>query len=156
MSTQIKGVIALSQDELNWHRDFVYACVMDNVRLYSPAKFGRELKYSIQELIHENVATLKTIGTQLERVIKDAGSSEFSSEGPLKINGVEGSKWVNFLKLQIRLTKVQEDAEEKAQQIKTLEAQLEDLKTPEEKKGDLQRQLAALKGETPGATAVPA
>jgi len=144
---------ALTIEELNWHKDFVYRRVMNNTILQSSAKFGRELKMTIQELVHSNVKTLQDIGKQIETVAQQAGSSEFSSEGPFRINGVEASNWIQFLKLQIKLTKAEDDAADRKKKIDAIRTQIDDLKTPQEKRADLERELTAL-GELPSLPAV--
>jgi hypothetical protein len=138
----------LNPEELKSHRDFIYDSVMDNIVLRSAGKFARELNLTVQDLVHSNVTTLRQIGSQIEKVAQEAGSSEFSHEGPFKISGVPASAWINFLKLQIRIKKVQEDAADKKARIATLAAQIDDLKTPEEKRKSLEAEYNALLGLT--------
>lgn len=138
---------ALTLEELKWHTDFVYRRVMNNTVLQSSAKFGRELKLTVQELVHSNVKTLQDIGQQIERVAREAGSSDFSAEGPFRINGVEASNWITFLKLQIKLKKAEEAAEEKKRRVKELREKIDNLKTPQELRADAETELRALMGE---------
>lgn len=146
---------ALTHEELKRHEDFVYRAVTDNTVLASSAKFGRELRLTVQEIVHSNVATLRAIGTQIEKVAKDAGSSEFAAEGPLKIGGVEASKWIDFLKLQIKLTEAHESKVRTMRELRNLEAQLEEFKTPGEKRQEILDKIALLRGETIGTPEVP-
>ena len=138
----------LAPEELNKYHHYIVDLVKGNVVLRSSARFGRELNMTAQDIVHSNVATLRQIGSQIEKVSKDAGSSEFSSEGPFKISGIPASDWVEFLKLQIRVTKVQEDEANKKFRIKELAAQIDDLKTPEEKRKSLEAEYNALLGLT--------
>lgn len=140
----------LSPEEQKSHQDFVYHCVMNNIVLNSPAKFGRELKLTIQDMAHSTVATLREIGKQIERVVRDAGASDFSADGPLKINGIEGSRWTDWLKLQIRTTQIAEDMATKKQKLMALKAQLEEFKTPGEKRTEIEAAIAELEGRTVG------
>lgn len=136
----------LSAEEQKQHQDFVYQAVMGNVVLQSSAKFGRDINLTIQEIVHSNVATLRKTGQQIERVAKEAGSSEFSEEGPFKINGIEASRWIDWLKLHIRVKEGLEEAADKRRKLKELKAQLEEFKTPGEKRDEIEKAIAALEG----------
>lgn len=144
----------LTPEELKQHQDFIHHCVMNNVYLKSPAKFGRDLNMSIQEIVHSNVTTLRSIGTQVENIIRTSGSSSFAAEGALRINGVDADNWVSFLKLQIRLTKATEEAEDRAEKIKSLRLELEKYKTPGEMRTDIENKIAELEGRPLGTPTV--
>lgn len=152
MNTQSQP--ALTHEELKQHADFVYRCVMDNTVLDAAGRAGLSLRMTVQELVHSNVATLRKIGGQIEEIANKAGSSRFSTTGPHRISGVESSKWIDFLALQIKLKQVEEAEVDKARKLKDLEAQLEQFKTPGEKRTEIEQSIAALKGEALGTPSI--
>jgi len=111
---------ALTHEELKQHADFVYRCVMDNTVLDAAGRAGLTLRMTVQEIVHSNVATLRKIGGQIEEIANKAGSSRFSTTGPHKISGVESSKWIDFLALQIKLKQVEEAEVDKAKKVERL------------------------------------
>lgn len=136
----------LSPEEFKFYNDFIVQCVTSNIVLQSASKFMRELRLPIQEIVHSNIGTLRDIGIQLEKVANEAGSSKFSLDGPLKLSGIDADKWIDFLALQIRICQLAYDTRKKESEIAKLEKELEQFKTPGEKRTEIETRLNELKG----------
>lgn len=134
----------LSQEELVKYQHFIVKCVTSNITLESTAKFGRNINYTVQELVNLNVATLREVGKQIENAANANGSSEFSADGPFKIKGIPASEWIEFLKFQIRVTEHIETIKELEGKIKKLQDERRNLETPEERKVRIDKELEEL------------
>lgn len=127
---------------------FIIKCVTRNAVLPHSVRLGLTQRYTIQELVHMNAKSLEDIGDQLDIVNKKHGGSRFRKKDNLEIplgSGIKVDEWLNFIEIAIIRAESKEQKKQKEDEIKHLEKQLEELKTPDEKKAELQDRLAQLK-----------
>lgn len=123
---------------------FIGKCVLKNAVINNNTKLGVTQPMTVQDLCAATVTTLKNVGTQLEKAQKNSTSSRFSSEGPLKISGIPVEEWLDFI--EITITRKEEEARIQAnkEELEMISKQLEDMKTPAERKKELLARQKAL------------
>ena len=136
----------ITQEESKFHSNFIIECVNKNVYLPTNNKFATTTNLSVQDIVHSNTNTLRTIGKSLEKAAKDSGDSRFNLEGPLKISGIEVNDWINFLAIQIKISTINEEALKNKLKREQIKKEIAELITPSEKKEILQKELEKLDG----------
>jgi hypothetical protein len=133
---------ALTTEERSELLTFVGESVFEN-RAFPSMKLGHE-KVTIQELLHERSdEALATLGKQVKKAIADY-DPDFSSTTSYKVGGVDADRFVRILKLILKHREYEKYKASLASTKKLLQAELENFKTPEEKKKEIEAKLAAL------------
>lgn len=136
--------IALNEQENSARLLFIGKCVDENLALPNLAKFGVTQLMTVQDLVNANISTLQEIGKSIKKQMADYDPEFSSSNDGLYIKGVRAEEWIGFIKSTIR--KKEFDAWKRSQlnKAKAIKAELETMKSPSQRKKDLQKQLAEL------------
>lgn len=126
---------------------FIGKCVLDNAVVNYSSRVGITQPMTVQDLCAASVTTLRQVGTQLEKAQKNSTASRFNNEGPLKIAGIPVEEWLNFIENLI--TKKEKDQEIQAHkdELALITKELNNLKTPAERKKELQKRQQALEAQ---------
>jgi prefoldin subunit 5 len=130
---------------------FIVKCVLGNVSLPSSTRVGVGQNYTVQDLANAQVSTLQNIGKNLEVAIKNHGGSQFEEQSELEIpssSGVTAREWIDYIVYLIKRKKEYETASQKRREIEALRRELDNLKTPAERRKELQATLAQYESET--------
>lgn len=138
----------LTTDEQAKRLTFIGECVEANAVLPTSLRFGQTSNMTIQDLCNSSVDTLKKVGQGLEAIQQKNGASRFSAQAEAKVGGFPISKWVDFVELTAIKKLWEASQDQKQTKLKRLREQLEQFKTPGEKRTELEREIAELEGVT--------
>lgn len=125
---------------------FIGNCIDKNLYLPTNTRFGVAQKTTVQDLTNSSVETLQAIGSSIKKAIGDH-DPEFSNAPEPMLGKLSASKWVEFIRLTIKRKRVQEYTEKTKEKIKQLQDQINEAKTPQEKRAEAEAQLAELQKE---------
>ncbi len=134
----------LTNEEVTRRLLFIGKCVDTNATIPDTTRFGVARNLTVQDLNNRNTDTLKNIGRALKKIQTESGDDEFGNEEETKISGIPISEWIDYIKL-TTTKKLQDQVNQiRDTKIKALQRELEQYKTPGEKRAELERELVAL------------
>ena len=134
---------ALTAEENIKRLMFIGNCVDQNHSLPATRGIGLTVQMTVQEIANSTTTTLRSLGKQLKKTIENS-DAEFDNVDEPVLGGVKVKDWVEFFKLTIRHKEHAAEVKAKKAKISALKSQYDDLKTPEEKRADMKKQLEAL------------
>lgn len=138
----MEKVIALTTEQNTQRVLFIGKCVDTNAVLPNSTKFGVSQPLTVQELSQLNDKTLEQVYINIQKQSNEV-SLGFNKE-PLKISGFPAQEWLEFIQLTVKnRAYVQYKNKVKAEKAALL-SELEGMKSPSQKKKDLQKKLAEL------------
>lgn len=141
--------IKLTAEENTQLNSFIGKAVRSNYKVnVLTNRAGVSPSNGIQELYNQNTETLIIYAGILDKSIKGHTSNHdplAEGESAYMVGEVKGTDLLHVLDLIIREKTYNRAVNENEAAIKLLQAQLDDLKTPEERKGDLLLRMAELK-----------
>lgn len=141
--TPKENLTEIEKAELN---AFIVKCVLNNAGFPSE-KIGTS-KVTIQQLINEHsVNTLINFGDFIEKKLTANGSSFKSKMGVLRYNNVPATELVSALHSIIKYKEYEEELEARKERMKEVANLLENLKTPTERRTELEAEMLLLKGQ---------
>lgn len=144
---ETKKIIPLTKEQNDARLLFIGKCVDENVLLPTLLKFGVTEAKTVQDLSSANVQTLQNVGKQIKKQLADFDPEFSSDNSTLKISGIDAEKWVEFIKFTIRKKQHESLVRESAGKIAKIQEELETMKSPSERKEELQKRLADLQSE---------
>ncbi len=122
--------------------------VLANATLPYSNRLGTGNFTTIQEVIGMNPESIRKIGAQVEKAIKESSSSSFSTNSEeLRIpsnSPILASEWVELLKLTLKYIDYKNAANQKAREVANIQRELEGLQTPMERRKILEEKLKEL------------
>lgn len=148
MSTQKQYLSSEKQTLLN---AFISRAVMANASFEYSSNFGKVEPQTVQQLVHTNAITLKKIGMQLEKIVAGHGQSRFNKKNRLQIpaqSGIYAEEWLDFIDVCLERQDAIASDRETSAELKEIDAELEALETPDERKKKLLERRNSLTGAT--------
>lgn len=138
-----KAPVKLTAEEMNSRYQFIGKCVDKGINFPSSNKFGVQGAMSVQDICNSNVKTLQELAVRIKK--EEAGHDpEFSGTEALKINGIDSTDWLNFLRLTIRKKNWDAYAAKVRTDKRVIMTAIENAKTPEELRREAEVKLAQL------------
>lgn len=135
--------VALTQEENNARLFFIGKCVDENLTIPNYTKFGVTQPMTVQELTSSSDKTLESIYVSIQKQQNEA-SLGLKASKPLEISGISAQVWLDFIKLTVQNREYVAYQKQKAKEVNAVKAQLESMKSPSQKKKELQKLLAEL------------
>lgn len=129
----------------------ILKCVYKNVTLNYTGKIGQPNASTVQELLTLNVSTLEKIGKSLEALSKQHGGSRFNKGSRLQLpagSGVYADDWMDAIELIIIKKDAEDTARKNKAELDEINEQLNNLKTPQEQRQELEDRRRQLTGES--------
>lgn len=127
--------------------EFILKATYANASLPYTAKAGVTRMYTVQEILAQNSATVIKIGQQLENMEK-SNTGRFSPKGTRKQipsnSGIYVTDWLEFLEDVVSYLGAAEEKSELRARKKKIQDELNSLKTPEERRLELQAMLEGM------------
>lgn len=139
-----KVLVPLTEEQQTKRLLFIGKCVDANIAFTNPTKFGVEQKITVQELANLNDNTLEQIYISTQKLINESTLGLKASSEPLKVSGILATDLLEFIKLTVENRNYNKWKQNQLKHKKQLEAELETMKSPSQKKRDIQNQLKEL------------
>jgi hypothetical protein len=140
----MEKVTALTQEQNIKRLLFIGKCVDTNAVLPNSTKFGVSQPLTVQELAQLNNKTLEQLYVNIQKQVNEAGLGFKASKEPLTISGFLATEWMEFIQLTVQNRDYVQYKNKLAAQKAAIQSELEGMKTPSQKKKELQKKLAEL------------
>lgn len=138
--------VALTAEQNTQRLLFIGKCVDENLTIPNYTKFGVNQPMTVQELASSSDKTLEGIYVSIQKQQNEAGLGLKASK-PLEISGIPAQQWLDYIKLTVQNREYQTYKKDAAKKLATVKAELETMKSPSQKKKDLQNKLKELEAE---------
>lgn len=135
----------LSKEEKESVISFIGKSVWENISF--PSNSAGYQNITVQEITNKTVAQLESYGTFIEKSYLSTGSRFGKAKSQKTWGSITVNELVTFLELVIKNKEYEAEAKRRESKAKFIKDQLENLKTPEERKKELEAELAGLESE---------
>lgn len=137
----------LKEELKNTLNAFIIKCTITNLSIPVQGTAPVAQKMNVQELMHNTTdATLASFFTFLKKVPANVGSELLGEEQTYYVGEVTAEELAHFVDILRLIRKLRAEERKNKDAIDKLTTELNGLKTPEERKEDIKKQLAALQG----------
>lgn len=141
----MEKILPLTAEQNTARLLFIGKCVDTNAVLPNSTKFGVSQPLTVQELTQLNDKTLNQLYINIQKQISEETLGLKANKNFL-ISGIAGSEWLQFIELTVKNREYLQYKSKVAAEKAKLETELDGMKTPSQKKRDIQKRLAELEG----------
>lgn len=138
--------IALTAEQNTKRLLFIGKCVDENLTIPNYTKFGVEQRLTVQDLSVSSDKTLEGIYVAIQKQVNES-SLGLKASKTVEISGVPATEWLDFIKLTVQNREYKVDKATKKAEAQKLQAELDTMKSPTQKKRELQKKLDELNAE---------
>jgi len=143
----MEKVLPLTAEQNTTRLLFIGKCVDTNAVLPNNTKFGVSQPLTVQDISQLNNKTLEQLYINIQKQVNEAGLGFKATKEPLQISGLPATEWMNFIQLTVQNREYLQYKSKITAEKAKLQTELEGMKTPTQKKKDLQKKLAELEAE---------
>lgn len=137
----------LKEELKNTLQAFIVKCTISNVTIPVQGTAPVAQKMNIQELMHNTTdATLASFFTFLKKVPANVGSELLGEQQTYYTGEVTAEELAHIVDILRLIRKLKADERKNKEAVDKLTRELSGLKTPEERKEEIKKELAALQG----------
>ena len=139
----MEKVLPLSQEQNTKRLLFIGKCVDENLTIPNYTKFGVNQPMTVQDLSAASDSTLKGIYIAIQKQVNES-TLGFDNTKEVVISGIPANDWLEFIKFTVKGREYKVYQSELFNEKLKSSQELDSMKSPSQKKRDLQKRLTEL------------